>query len=142
NGVNVDLAAGTATGDGNVSLSGFENVTGSPSSDVISAVSPGNGRIVFDRCGSTCDIYTVSSSGSDLKHPISNQADDYDASWSPTGNRFAFSSNRSGNYEIYTATPGGSKVRRLTNARALDTMPAWSPDGRRIAFASNRSGNY
>src|SRR5205085_10467497 len=113
-----------------------------PSNDVISATSEGVGRVVFDRCGTTCDVFTLSSTGSKLAHPISDPADDYDPSWSPTGARFAFSSNRSGSYDIYTAAPGGANVRRLTTSHAFDTMPAWSPDGRRIAFSSDRTGNY
>ena len=39
-----------------------------------------------------------------------NRADDYDAAWSPAGERIAFVSNRSGNYEMYTAGPAGGTV--------------------------------
>lgn len=55
--------------------------------------------------------------------------------------RFAFTSDRVGDFEIYTMNPDRSHLIRLTNAVGDDVSPIWSPDGRRLAFSSNRDGN-
>src|SRR5262245_24422858 len=63
---------------------------------------------------------------------------DYNASFSPDGQRVAFASERDGNLELYTIGTDGTGLKRLTCDFALDDHPAWSPDGRRIAFVSTR----
>lgn len=62
-------------------------------------------------------------------------------SWSPDGNRFAFSSTRYGNQEICVARADGKEETRITSDPSLDAHPAWSPDGKRIAFATDRWGD-
>jgi TolB protein len=62
-------------------------------------------------------------------------------SWSPDGQRIAFTSWRDRNWEIYVMNAGGGKHRNLTRNAGLDSNPVWSPDGRRIAFGSERDGN-
>jgi Tol biopolymer transport system component len=54
---------------------------------------------------------------------------------------FAFTSDRSGNYEVYVMNADASVVANLTNNPASDYLGAWSPDGRKIAFWSLRDGN-
>ena len=60
-------------------------------------------------------------------------------SWSPDGTVFAFSSNRSGNFEIYIRRVEGGGEFNITNDPADDVQPAFSPDGTSIAFVSTRS---
>jgi Tol biopolymer transport system component len=60
-------------------------------------------------------------------------------SWSPDGTVFAFSSNRSGNYEIYVRRVEGGQEVNITNDPADDVQPALSPDGSSIVFVSTRS---
>lgn len=69
---------------------------------------------------------------------------DFDPSWSPDGERIAYSTTRHGDREIYrmsSATCCEISSFRLTNNPAQDRDPAWSPDGSLIAFVSERDGN-
>ena len=67
-----------------------------------------------------------------------HRALDYNAAFSPDGQRIAFVSERDGNMELYVVGTDASAPRRLTDHFALDDHPTWSPDGRRIAFVSTR----
>jgi Tol biopolymer transport system component len=62
--------------------------------------------------------------------------------FSPTGNRLAFTSTRSGNFDIYRMAADGSALLQLTDHPGIDTRPAWSPDGLKIAYTSLIQGNY
>ena len=62
--------------------------------------------------------------------------------WSPDGSKFAFHSERDGNWDICTINADGSNLVRLTNNVEFDYTPAWSPDGSKIAFGSYRDGNF
>ena len=66
---------------------------------------------------------------------------DSSLSWSPQGDRVAFTTKRDGNFEIYVANADGSNPVNLTRSSGYDTQPSWSPDGRKIAFSSQRDGN-
>jgi dipeptidyl aminopeptidase/acylaminoacyl peptidase len=52
--------------------------------------------------------------------------------------RFAFVSDRDGDYDIYAMNPDRTELLQLTNAPGDDLTPLWAPDGSRIAFAANR----
>jgi Tol biopolymer transport system component/DNA-binding winged helix-turn-helix (wHTH) protein len=57
--------------------------------------------------------------------------------FSPSGDRLAFVSNRSGVQEIWIAKPDGSDAYQLTNLQGKPeaTFPRWSPDGGRLVFS-------
>lgn len=60
--------------------------------------------------------------------------------WSPDGDRIAFSSQRDGTTDVWVVSVDGSHLRNLTpRSFALDEGPTWSPDGDQIAFGSTRS---
>ena len=58
------------------------------------------------------------------------------------GDRIAFHSDRSGDFDIWAMNADGSNPVNLTNHAGDDRYPAWSPNGSKIAFASDRDGSY
>lgn len=70
-------------------------------------------------------------------HPAEDRA----PSWSPSGDRLLFASDRDGDFEIYSIRPDGTGLERLTHDPAADRSPAWSPDGARFVFESDRGGS-
>jgi Tol biopolymer transport system component len=98
------------------------------------------------------EIYMVRADGSGLARlaigplPLDSRSGTGAHSWSPDGQRVAFSSGEpflagDGNQDIYVANADGSGLTRLTDDPGDDFAPKWSPDGQRIAFMSTRDGN-
>ncbi|MFN8471825.1 MAG: hypothetical protein U0822_06495 [Anaerolineae bacterium] len=63
--------------------------------------------------------------------------------WSPQGNRIAYASNRTGNWEIYSITPNGTGDMQITVSQGgtVSSQPTWSGSGAQIAYASSSGGN-
>jgi TolB protein len=80
--------------------------------------------------------------GSDLRRVTFMGRYNERASWSPEGDRIAYTSMDNGKMNIYTCALDGSDIVQLTNDAGNNEHPTWSPDGKLIAFASNRSGTY
>jgi hypothetical protein len=85
----------------------------------------------------------MSADGSSPTRLTTNSASDYAPSWSPDGEKIAFTSERNGtlNDDIYVMNANGGNLTRLTANTASNTAPSWSPDGTKIVFTSNRDGN-
>ena len=66
---------------------------------------------------------------------------DYSPEWSPNGNKIAYESNGSGNFDISVMKADGSEKKRLTTTTTGEAFPAFSPDGKKIAFVRNRGSN-
>jgi Tol biopolymer transport system component len=62
-----------------------------------------------------------------------------DVTWSPDGQRLAYASDRTGNFDIWVQSLGGEPT-QLTTSPEDDTTPTWGPDGSSIAFRSERDG--
>ena len=88
------------------------------------------------------DTGTTPPSGGMAWRLTDHDASDRSPSWSPDGQRIAFTSDRDGNLGVYVMDADGANPRRLTDHDASDGYQSWSPDGRRIAFQSYRDGNW
>lgn len=64
-----------------------------------------------------------------------------DVTWSPNGERLAFTSDADGDLDIYTTYFSGGTPRKITFNGVIDRDPAWSPvDEDVILFATERAG--
>jgi len=62
-------------------------------------------------------------------------------SWSPKGDRIAFTRLFENDYELVSVNPDGTDVRRLTNSPDNDAHCAWSSDGR-VACVLQRARRF
>jgi Tol biopolymer transport system component len=106
-----------------------------PADDRMPVWSRQGGHLAFVR---DRDIYVVRADGSGLRNLTADGADNLDPEWSPTGDRIAFSSRRTGQERIWTIAVDGSDRRTVTrDGEAPDHQefhPSWSPDGSEIVF--------
>lgn len=60
---------------------------------------------------------------------------------SADGEKFIFSSRKSGNWEVYITDKNGKNEKNITNDRASDIEPVFSPDGTKVLFTSYNNGD-
>ena len=88
-----------------------------------------NGQMAFssNRENDNYEIYVMHDNGHNVTKLTHDEADDFDPSWSPDGQKIVFVSNRSGSdNEIYSMNASnGHNVTRLTHDDALDIEPSW-----------------
>jgi Tol biopolymer transport system component len=106
----------------------------SPDGQQLAFISPCRGRHdVY--AGSS--IYIMDSNGSEV-HPLGvtpDPAGDFDPTWSPDGQRVAFTSLRTGVQHIYIYNLTTSSLSQITKGTNVeDGQPAWSPSGTQLAF--------
>ncbi|MEP1093992.1 MAG: hypothetical protein ABJG78_02720 [Cyclobacteriaceae bacterium] len=66
-------------------------------------------------------------------------SEDRYASYSPSGEKILFESNRNGNWDIYLMDVNGGNQEQLTTSAADDRRPDWHPSGKKVLFESNRN---
>jgi TolB protein len=77
------------------------------------------------------EIFVMNADGRAVLRLTTNRQHDLEPSWSPTGGRLAFTSERDGNSEIYVMDADGTGQRNITKNRAHDSRPAWRPSAER-----------
>lgn len=104
---------------------------------------PLRGRIAFasDRNGNgNFEIYVMNADGSQQTRLTNDPAYDGQPTWSPDGQRIAWTSGRKGGRQIYVMNPDGSQQTLISNSTYQDDQPTWSPDGQHIAFTRQLNG--
>lgn len=102
-------------------------------------------RIVFTTMnggpGGT-QIAMMSTDGSDRRVLSDQPGWNTSASFSPSGDKVVFMSNRDADSEIFLLDlRGADGLRQLTDTPGYDNSPRFSPDGKRIVFSSDRRGS-
>lgn len=132
----------------NADGTGRRNVTGdlfggAPSDEFDPQWSPDGSLISFEslRQGEDFDIWTITPEGMGTENLTAHSDDDRHSSWSPSGNKIVFGSDRrvpgddteagcsadEGQRDLFVMNADGTGQRRLTRIEADDSAPAWSP---------------
>jgi len=90
--------------------------------------------------GAQRHIYVMRTDGTEQRDLTPDDQRHYWPRWSPDGQRIAFSSRRTGDYELWTMNRDGSAQRQLTQSAGGHYSP-WSPDGSMIAYSIHTPKN-
>lgn len=134
--ISFDPSTGKATGEPSSITRGSMQLwfpDASPDGEWLTCFSMGNQRHIF----------IMRTDGSELRDLTDDTFRHFWPRWSPDGNRIAFSSRRSGNYELWMINRDGSGLQQLTrdNASPGAHYSPWSPDGKRIAYTVHAPKN-
>ncbi|NOZ21055.1 MAG: hypothetical protein GXP25_08190 [Planctomycetes bacterium] len=103
-------------------------------------ISPDGQRIVFHKINADeeADIWVVDRDGRNLTQITTHPLNDIEPSWSPSGDRIAFASNRASswlqrllgdwNYDIWVMNADGTGMMQLTMDSKYEGHPCWGSD--------------
>ena len=134
--VGFDPVTGRTTGDPTVVLDASVGATNTD-------VSPDGQSLLFYAAGRQEDLFVSKNDGTNRRRLTNDPARDRGPSWSPSGKKIAFFSDRSGSYEIWTINADGTGLTQITNnAGANRSTPIWSPDGTRLLYIQRRGNSW
>ncbi|MDF1694653.1 MAG: S9 family peptidase [Saprospiraceae bacterium] len=104
-------------------------------------ISPDGKLVVYQRTGfdimtdkKTNQLWLISVDGKINKKLTSRDASESQATWSPSGDRIAFTSSSKHGSEIYVYWMDGGQIAKITQLEKSPSNLAWSPDEKHIAF--------
>ena len=103
-------------------------------------VSPDGKWLTAYSMGEQRHIFVMRTDGTDQRDLTPDNYRHYWPRWSPDGQRIAFSSRRTGNYELWIMNRDGSGLRQLTQSAGGHYSP-WSADGSMIAYSIHTPKN-
>jgi TolB protein len=124
-----------------------QRITAYPPMRLHPSYSPDGAKIAYAQfkrdklLGAVEDIGILSLNDMKFVKLTADNVDSFKPVWSPTGDRIAYTSNKSGNYDIWVVSLKDNRHTQLTTDPSYDGDPTWSPDGSEIAFISTRSGS-
>lgn len=83
-------------------------------------------------------VLDVDADRTDKEIPFPDLGEIFSPTWSPDGQRIAFSALVGGLTDLFVYDLRSGTTRRLTSDAYADLQPAWSPDGRSLAFVTDR----
>jgi len=106
-------------------------------------LSPRGDRIAYRTEGAQQDLFVADIPDGNERQITNDLAKDWAPRWSPNGDRIAYYSNKSGDYEIWLVNPDGTNPTLLTSSPGNAPQTSiWSPDGTRLAtFMANAGDN-
>ena len=111
------------------------------------SVSRSGGRLLYRTFRDVVDVWALplNAHGSAAGEPVRSvpsTRSERDAVWSPTRDRIAFVSDRSGSAELWSGRSDGTDLVRHTSfSGPIPQSPRWSPDGKRLLFDAATEGN-
>jgi len=104
-------------------------------------MAPAGNRLAYTVGYKDSNIWKLDTSGGTRPRKLTMpEGEDEDASYSPDGTQFAFTSKRSGLYEIWASNADGSNQRPLTAEGVFAGSAVWSPDGSQVAYDARIGG--
>lgn len=107
-------------------------------------ISPNGDWVVYRRMGfdimedkAAGNLWMVKSDGSQHQKLTSRDESESNATWSPSGNQLAFTSNTDEGSEIFVYWIGSGKIAKISQLPFSPSSLTWSPDGQQLAFSMN-----